>query len=337
MLDAAARPGKRRSPDEEIDLMVRCAELYYLQRMTQAEVGQALGLTRLRVNQLLQRARQEGIVRIEVTDPRRASTALSDRLIRRFRLQDAVVVPSRASDSAGVMLDLARAASDWLLDHLDQVTVLGVGWGHTVHRVVSHIHMLGAQEVQPVQVVPLLGALGDARPEFRSNDLAKTLAEGLKGSWQPLDLPFVVETAELRDSLLKEPAVQAAVGLWDALDLALVSIGYDLSRSPLVRTPYFGASELASAEGLRLVGDILSRFFDVEGVIQPLPVHRSIVGIEIERVRRARVLAVAGGMEKTASILAALRGRLVDVLIIDASTAAAVLDAGGASSPEGKA
>lgn len=330
MPEAPARLGKRLSPDEEIDLMVRCAELYYLQRMTQAEVARALGLTRLRVNQLLQRARQEGIVRIEVTDPRRASASLADRLIRRFQLEHAVVVPSRASDSAGVMPDLARAASEWVLGHLNEVAVLGVGWGHTVHSVVSHIHMLGIQEAQPVQVVPLLGALGDPRPEFRSNDLAKTLAEGLKGSWQPLDLPFVVETPELRDSLLKQAAVQAAVRLWDDLDLALVSIGYDLSRSPLVRTPYFGAAELAAAESLRLVGDILSRFFDVEGVIQPLPIHRSIVGIDMERVRAARVLAVAGGMEKTGSILAALRGRLVDVLIIDASTAAAVLDAGGA-------
>ncbi|BAS28027.1 transcriptional regulator [Limnochorda pilosa] len=309
--------------------MVRCAERYYLQRMTQAEVGRALGLTRLRVNQLLQRARREGVVRIEVTDPRKVNAALADRMIRRFELQDAVVVPSRASDSAGVMPDLARAGSDWLLAHLDGIGVLGVGWGHTVHRVVTHIGMRSVEESHHVQVVPLLGALGDTRPEFRSNDLAKALADGLNGTWQPLDLPFIVETGELRDSLIGDPAVQPAVKLWDRLDLALVGIGYDLSRSPLFRTPYFGTGELISAEGWRIVGDLLSRFFDVEGVIQPLPVHRCIVGIEIDRVRRARVVAVAGGTEKTASILAALKGRLVDVLVIDSRTAAAVLDASG--------
>ena len=43
-------------------LSIRVAWLYYLENLTQAEIGERLGLTRARVNRMLSEARENGLV-----------------------------------------------------------------------------------------------------------------------------------------------------------------------------------------------------------------------------------------------------------------------------------
>ena len=47
-------------------LSIRVAWLYYLENLTQAEIGERLGLTRARVNRMLAEARESGLVRISL-------------------------------------------------------------------------------------------------------------------------------------------------------------------------------------------------------------------------------------------------------------------------------
>ena len=47
-------------------LLVRTAQLYYEQELTQASISQRLGLSRQKVQRLLSKAREQGIVRINI-------------------------------------------------------------------------------------------------------------------------------------------------------------------------------------------------------------------------------------------------------------------------------
>lgn len=317
-----------RGSDQEVHLMVRCAELYYYGGRTQAEVARELGITRLRVNQLLRRAREDGIVRIQVVDPRGTTASVAAALADRFGLREAVVVHSNVTDSSALAVDLGRAAAEWLRAHVSSPMVVGVGWGSTVAATVRHLAVTpGPSPRTDLQVVPLLGALGDSRPEFRSNDLAREFAAAFSGEWQPLDVPSLVERPEVREALLRDRALLPAISLWERLDLALVGIGFSIARSPLLRTPYFDKDEIMELERLGIVGDVLSRFFDARGVIPPLAFYSRLIGIDLSLLRRGPlVVGVAGGLEKTASILGALRGRYVDVLVTDERTARAILE-----------
>ena len=314
--------------------MVRCAELYYYDQLTQAEVAKQLGITRLRVNLLLRRARNEGIVRIQVVDPRRSTADLATALAERFGLREAVVVRSNASNSDAVTVDLARAAAEWIRQRIDEFEVVGVGWGRTVAATVAHLQSHGSSagpsRPRSLRAVPLLGALGDLRPEFRSNDLARDFAAAFSAQWQPLDLPFLVDRPEVRDALLRDRIMQPVLELWQHLDLALVGIGYSIGRSPLLRMPHFDKDEIMEMERLGVVGDVLSRFFDSWGRVPALPFYNRLIAIDFTLARRALVVGVAGGLEKTASILGALRGRHVDVLVTDEGTARAILEGPGA-------
>ena len=50
----------------EAELMTKVAWLYYIADLNQAEVSERLGLTRARVNKLLQNSREKGIVSINI-------------------------------------------------------------------------------------------------------------------------------------------------------------------------------------------------------------------------------------------------------------------------------
>jgi DNA-binding transcriptional regulator LsrR (DeoR family) len=55
------------------DLISRVLNLYYVDELTQAEVGRRLGLSTAKVNRLLQQARQQGMVEIIIHPPYRIS------------------------------------------------------------------------------------------------------------------------------------------------------------------------------------------------------------------------------------------------------------------------
>src|SRR6185436_11938383 len=75
------------------------------------------------------------------------------------------------------------------------------------------------------------------------------------------------------------------------------------------------------------VGDIALRFFDATGRPVRSSLDGRLLGISVEQLRRTpRVVAVAGGPAKVEAISAALRARLVDVLITDSLTARSLLD-----------
>ena len=80
------------------------------------------------------------------------------------------------------------------------------------------------------------------------------------------------------------------------------------------------------ADTERATGDILARYFDVQGRPVESDLEDRIVGLSLEDVRQIpTVIAVAGGPSKVVPILGALRGRYVDVLITDETTAQQLL------------
>src|SRR5690606_39652962 len=78
--------------------MARVAWLYYHQGLTQQDIGDRLGLSRVKVVRLLARAREEGIVQIRVDHPSLRYVELEEQLRRRFGLQEAVIVPSSETE-----------------------------------------------------------------------------------------------------------------------------------------------------------------------------------------------------------------------------------------------
>jgi len=311
---------RRLEPDRE--LLAKVADLYYLREMTQQEIAERLGLSRPAVSRLLQRARAEGIVRIEVHPPEASHYAVERALEETFGLREAIVVSGTSESPTLTARALGRAAARYLDRILKGKERIGISWGTTLQEVVRHVR----QRPLRTTVVPLVGGAGQLSPHIHANDLARRLAEAHGGHVHLLHAPAVVASPEVLDALRSDSRIREALELARHVDVALVGIGALIPSSTLVQSGYFSPAELAALRAQGAVGDLCTRPYDLFGTPVDPSLQRRIVAVEFEDLRRIpTVVAVAGGIEKAEAILGALRGRLVDVLVTDHLAARSVL------------
>ena len=127
----------------EIDFLSRIAWLYYKQNMTQSQIAKKFGISRIKVLQLLKKAREKGIVHISIVSPLYNCLSIEQKLISTFNLKDAMVVPVYRKDT--VKESLGKAAALYLERHLKSGNLLAVSWGSTVTEVVKFINSKNRQ------------------------------------------------------------------------------------------------------------------------------------------------------------------------------------------------
>jgi deoxyribonucleoside regulator len=104
-------------------------------------------------------------------------------------------------------------------------------------------------------------------------------------------------------------------------------VGLGSMESDLVYTR-FGLITEAELENLRgqAVGDICGRFFDTNGSAKPSAFDDRIVGIDLADIKNAAIsIGIAGGPDKVAPLLGAIRGNFINVLISDEQTVYSIL------------
>ncbi|MES2145318.1 MAG: sugar-binding domain-containing protein [Pseudomonadota bacterium] len=292
------------------------AKLHYLGEMSQVQIARQLGLSTATISRLLQRARAEGIVRIEVRDvfaPDELGAELAAKLgLARVEVVDAPVTGALAA--LAVPLSRLLAAAD-----LRAGQVLTIGWGRTVQAVIA----TGFPPMPGVLVVPSTGGMEQHAQHFQSNEFCRRAAEVTGGVPHFIHAPYLPD-AETRDLFLADSTVQASVALWDRIDAAVVGIGqpYGLERSLGEGQPRHEA-DLADA-----AGDVVRHYFTRDGRILDWRGEGRMIAASAAQLRRAPlVIGLAVGEAKVPSILGAARAGLITVLITDTRTAESLLDA----------
>ena len=87
-------PDELSSDDHE--LLARIAHRSYVDGRTQEEIAVEFGMSRPKVQRLLERARSSGVVEIHIAAPPELHLDLESRLVETFGLADAIVSPHRA-------------------------------------------------------------------------------------------------------------------------------------------------------------------------------------------------------------------------------------------------
>ena len=128
----AAAAVRRLSLDEH-RLCARIARLYFHRDLTQEQIGDQLGLSRVKVNRMLRLAREAGWSRSASKGVEEPTEALTDALVAQWRLRDAVVVPDPLGAEA-LGAALASGASAWLARQLAPRLRVGFGLGRTISR-----------------------------------------------------------------------------------------------------------------------------------------------------------------------------------------------------------
>lgn len=302
-------------------LVARICWYYYKQGQTQDVIARHLKITRKRVNQILGEARENGIVQIAITSPTGPCSELEARLVAKFGLRNAVVVPSPIGDT-DVRNLVGAAAGHYVSEHLPSAGTLGITWGGTINMAAQNLRRRSGDGCR---VVLLCGGLAESTAINPYNNAAM-MARALGARCYYVTAPMFAPTEELRNALVSSEPVRSVLAMVADLDIALLS-AVDLSeQSKALEYGVISRETWRSLCAAGAVGDICGHYLDRDGnsVTHPLTkrvIHPSLG--DLAKVR-ARVLA-AGGLQKVPIIYAAIRARLADILITDEQAAVALL------------
>ena len=302
--------------EEHIEILMTAATMYYDKSASQQEIAVRLGVSRPTVSRLLRRARELGIVRIEIVPPD-VDPALVECLCQRLGLRSVHVAPGRANEAdPGPLLGGPFGAA---LDEIPLTSgdILVSSWGRAVYSVSRTIR----RALSGVVIVPAMGGNASDRPWFQPNEIVRTWARSLGGHPMYLNAPALVSTT-LADPLRAEPEIRDVVALWDRARVALVGVGAWPKPDPSYAAAGFPVHDPALADA---VGDVAGWSFTADGHIVTLEQDRVLLGITPDQLRAIpHVICFAGSPTKARAAIGAARAGLFNVLVTDATTARAM-------------
>ncbi len=317
---------KRGSPGD-VRLLVRIAQLYYRMHLSQAQIGEQLGLSRFAVGRLLDRALDESIVRIEVVHPAARLVDLEDRLVERFGLAAALVADVPAAASSEAADDLARdAVAELAADFLAQrrpTGVIGVSWGRTMLAVARR---LPQGWTSAAAVVQLNGAASRSNQPTRVGEILERFASTSGASFHGIAAPAIVGSAALRDALVNDPAIRETIDLARSATSAVFGLGIPAADSPHLASGFVDEAEQARLRSMGAAGDVIGRFLDDNGVIVWPELDARTVGLSLaDLAQKPLRMGIAAGAGRGPIALAAIRAGILSVIACDESTAEWVL------------
>lgn len=313
--------------DVRKDLIIEAARLYYIEGLSQHEVGKRLNMVRSNVSKLLKRARERGIVEIRIVEPSTPMVQLEFGLKERFDLREVhVVMTERTYDKT--LVSVGKQAAHHLEDQLNPGMRIAISWGTSLFQMVEHVQNL---TMKGVSVVQLHGGIGAHNLEIDGWELARRLSRKLEATMHIVHAPLIVRSQELRDLLVLDKNVAESIELAAHADIAFLGIGTpEPQYSALVRAGYITDEQSEELNRSGAEGMICGYFFDIDGTPIDSVLNRRVVSIDLERLKTIpQRVAVAAGERKAIALLGAIRSGYVNGLVVDESAARQLLQASG--------
>lgn len=321
---------KRREPDSgaktsgtDSDATIRAAWLYYHHDLTQAEIAKQLQVSRRTVANLLARARNRGIVSISLRPDLLGRLSLAEELQAHFGLQNAYIVPTpEMATSTEVRQALGKAGAIYLESALRPGEVLATAWGLTVLEVAR---ALPGKRIDGIVLAQAIGCLNSGEL-FNPIRLAGFMAEKLGAKVYHLPVPAVVSSVGLKKILLEDENIRSCLEMAKSASRAMIGVGKVSNDATVVSAGFLDRTMIDELKTKGAVGDISCRYFDLNGEPVITDFDRRVISLSLDDLRRIKpVIAVAGGEDKVAAVLGALRTKCLDILITDEQTGQRVL------------
>lgn len=305
--------------------LYRIASMYYREGKTQEEISEWENISRSQVSRLLDQARKQGVVRIEVTLPESLrEETLAEFLEKNLGLEKLVLAPVEEGWDAGrLALTIARTAAVHLPRLLKNAKTVGLGWGDTMYRTAAALphRTLGGEPI----FVPLIGASGNNKPSLQINTIIDRFSDHLQGDRFFVNLPAFREK-NVPLTAYENKRLRMLKEYWESLDAAVFGLG-DRHSGLSFFDEEVSDDAMERISRSEVVGDILSQFFFADGSLLAPDESYHTNAFPLEKLPALpRTICLAGGINKAEALLTAARAGYFKILITDSLTAQALYE-----------
>lgn len=309
---------------EKNNFLSKICTLYYESNMTQSEIAKKFSTSRFKISKFLADALEKKIVEITIHHTYERDTNLEDMLKERFDLKKAIVFENATIPYEESIPCLGELAATYLDSIMENNFIVGVAWGKTLFNVIKNIRPENKYDITAVQ---LLGSAAKDNPLVDAPELVRELAICYGGKYKFLYAPMYIDDEYARKALIHQPVINDTLFLGGKSDLIITGIGtLDSIFSSSLWSNYLLKNEDKIAKDLEAVGCICGHVYDINGNELDLDLNKKLIGIDLNTLHHTKyTVAVAAGKYKSNAILGALRGKHINVLITDSSTAEKII------------
>ena len=300
---------------------VKVAYYYYKTGMTQNEIANKMSMSRQRVNRILKKCLETGIVKIVIQDYEDQNVEFETKFENISGLNEAMIINC---ESDNINDSLGPAAASYLERILKDDDIIGFSRGRALSSLVSN---LSESDKKNLTVTQLVGGLNAEESSTNSDDIVRYSSETLNAKPYFMYAPIIVESRELRDSMLKESFFSQVYDKMKNCTVAVVGIGDMSDESEYVQRSFLTEQECTILRDKKAVGEICTHYFDINGNIIQSDINGRVFSIDHENLNNIPIrIGIGGGAQKVKAIVGAIRSNLINVLITDYDTAMTVYD-----------
>lgn len=303
----------------ETKFMIKIAYYYYKKGLTQNEIAKKLSMSRQRVNRLLKKSKEDGIVTIQISGYVENYIDMEAELEEKFNIKRVVIVPLMENED--IYENLGEAGANYLTSILKDNQVIGVSWGKTLFNVSQKLPPFTSKN-NNVSIVQLVGGMNEAHFNRQSDEITRNIANKIGAIPYFIYAPTFIENSQTKRAFMQEEGIKNVFNMMEKCDIAMLSVGELRKHSSALKKFYLKDADVEALRKMGSAGNICLRYFDIKGKVLEYPLHDTIMGIPLETLRKIpEVICVAGGKEKVKAIYGALQSGIIDTLITDYYTA----------------
>jgi DNA-binding transcriptional regulator LsrR (DeoR family) len=294
----------------------KIAFYYYKMGLTQDEIAKKMSTSRPRINRIIKKCLEMGIVRIEIEAIEKQNVEFEVQLENLLGLKEIIIAGDKSTTDTSV---IGAAASSYLERVINDGDIIGFSRGRALSSFVSSLKPVQASSLTVTQLV---GGLNAGEVSINSDGIVRRASEVLGAAPCYMYAPIILESPELRESLIKESFYTNIYKTMKECTIAIVGIGNMSRNSAFDQRKYIFESELEALHSGNAVGEVCTRYFDVNGNILKTSLDDRVLAIGLNDYQRIPLrIGIAYGDEKLSAILGAIRSQLINVLITDLQTA----------------
>lgn len=307
---------------DNIHTLLKVSRLYYTENLTQKEVADRIKLPRIKVHRMLAKAREEGIVEININEPVEDYSETEIIFENRFHLKQCVIVPS-FENREDIYKEMANALVEILERELKNGAYLGIGWGTTIRGVAEQ---LSFTKKISANVVPMAGGLGHSVEKIHSNSIAALLASKIGGKGFVLNCPVIAENKRAKSFFMNEQSVKDIFSLREKISTSVMSISHLGDDMTVKRLKIISDDDYRHLCDLGIIGDINFFFHNENGEPVKNKLQDRVINMEIPDLKSVKnAIGVAFGIQKAEAIKSALKSGFLHTIITDKDTADRIL------------
>lgn len=312
--------------------LIKAAELYYRDGLSQQEIAQKLHTSRTSISRALIQARNEGYVQIRIQYPEQSNLGLERELEEKYGLTEALIAVPAYDQSSDQ--EVAFQAVDYTLRVLKKNMVLGMTWGRAMHGFVEQLaqdERLRSLSFRNVKIVPFLGTPGVTQLDSwdattYSNTLATKVGNLLHCASYNLSAPMYVDGEKEKELIEGIDEISKVLHMAETADMALIGIDSMQKDSSIIKAGIRTEEEYKELMQKGAVGEIVGRIYDKNGQTVDEDLQRKMIGISLDKIAKIPVrVGISYGKDKIEAIKGAIAGGLVNVLVTDVPTAELLL------------